>query len=242
MSLAVQQYLDRIMIYANLKDADEAAAARAEQEDHLEEKIERLKADGQPPEDAVFQAIEEHGAPRVVGYGLRPKFPWVDVRSHGTARGVIAIGPRAVGVFAFGGASMGVFAFGGLAVGVVSMGGLAVSLLFAWAGLALVPTGVAYAGAAIGLIAMGGFAAGVIAAGGFAIGLWADGGVALTHYPLESLPPVVRWVGTYMPNAKESWYLMMALMALFFPLIIVSNALQYRENKRVRDADPKLAE
>jgi len=126
MSRALKKYLDRVMIYANRNEKD-AAQIRAELEDHLLKKIDDLEAGGLSREDAVFGAIEDHGHPRTVGYGLRKRFSWVDVRTHGTARGFIAIGPKAIGVFAFGGTAFGLFAFGGVALGLVAFGGLALA-------------------------------------------------------------------------------------------------------------------
>ena len=145
MSRALQKYLDRVMIYAN-RDEKDAAQIRAEQEDHLLKKIADLEADGLSREDAVFQAIEGHGHPRTVGYGLRKRFSWVDVRTHGTARGFIAIGPKAIGVFAFGGAAFGLFAFGGFALGLVAFGGLALAALLSFGGCYVAIIGFAYGG------------------------------------------------------------------------------------------------
>ena len=84
MSRALEKYLDRVMIYANRNEAD-AARIRAEQEDYLLKKIADLEESGLPREDAVFQAIEEHGNPRTVGYSLRKGFALLDVRTQGTA-------------------------------------------------------------------------------------------------------------------------------------------------------------
>lgn len=76
MSRALKKYLDRVMIYANRTEAD-AARIRAEQQDHLLKKIADLEGDGLSREDAVFQAIKDHGTPRTVGYGLRKRFSWI---------------------------------------------------------------------------------------------------------------------------------------------------------------------
>ena len=80
-----------------------------------------------------------------------------------TARGWIAIGPRAVGGLAFGGMAAGGVAFGGLSFGLFSIGGLCAGLL-AWGGIA------------VGGLAVGGGAAGYVAIGGFAMGQHAFGG------------------------------------------------------------------
>lgn len=77
-SRALERYLDRVMIYANRNEAD-AARIRAELEDHLLQKIADLEAAGLSREDAVFQAIEDHGNPRAIGYGLRKRFSWISV-------------------------------------------------------------------------------------------------------------------------------------------------------------------
>ena len=72
MSMALEKYLDRVMIYANRKK-EAAAQIRAEIEDHLLKKIADLEAAGLSHEDAVFQAIEDHGVPWIIGWGLREK-------------------------------------------------------------------------------------------------------------------------------------------------------------------------
>ncbi len=111
-------------------------AIRQELEDHLLQKVEDLAEDGLPREEAILKALRQHGPPRAIGYRLRSPFPWIDIRTQGTARGVIAIGPRAEGIFAFGGIAVGVFAFGVLAIGVFSFGGVSVGFCSA-GGLAL---------------------------------------------------------------------------------------------------------
>ncbi len=98
-----------------------------------------------------------------VAYGLDP----VSGRRR-TAKGIVAVGERAVGVVAFGGMACGGIVFGGLgiglvsfsglALGLVSMGGLALGLLLAYGGLAAAP------------FAVGGLAAGWVATGGAAFG------------------------------------------------------------------------
>jgi tRNA A-37 threonylcarbamoyl transferase component Bud32 len=99
------------------------------------------------------------------------------------ARGIIAIGGRAVGVVAVGGAafggitmggvSVGVISFGGTAIGLVSIGGLAIGLLAALGGWAI--GGIALGGGAIALVASGGGAVGYYAMGGGAWGVHALG-------------------------------------------------------------------
>ncbi len=142
MSRALQKYLDHVMIYANRKEED-AAKIRLELEDHLRQKITELEAQGVPSEDAVARAIKAHGTVRTVGYGLRKGFPLLDVRTEGTARGIVAIGSRAVGVIAFGNVAVGLFAFGNVAMGVLAFGAVALAGLLAVGGLSLAPSGVA---------------------------------------------------------------------------------------------------
>jgi len=166
MSRALQKYLDDVMAYANRKKQD-AIKIRTELEDHLMQKTADLQAQGLPREDAIFQAIEDHGTARTVGYGLRKGFALLDVRTEGTARGFIAIGPKAIGVIAFGGVALGLFAFGGFAIGAIAFGWLAVAALISCGGVSLAPMGVA-----LGLGVLGRIAFGMVAGGELAVGLW----------------------------------------------------------------------
>lgn len=242
MSQAIERYLDRVMAYADLRDADEAASRRAEQADHLNEKIERLVADGSPREDAIFAAIEDHGPPSVVGYGLR-RWRWVDVRARGTARGVIAIGPKAVGIFAFGGAAFGILAIGGLSCGVISFGGLSLALLFCWAGVGAAPLGIAYAGLAFGLVAMGGLACGAVAEGGTAIGLWAHGTQSLSYYNQDSVPQLLSLLQPSRYVDKQFIFLFtVSLVISYIPLLALPLWASRRETQRMKQSDPWLVE
>lgn len=239
MSRALDKYLDQVMIYANRKPA-EAEAIRAELRDHLMTKVEDLKAQGIPPEDAVFQAIEDAGHPRKVGYGLRPKFPWIDIRHQGTARGVIAIGPKAVGVIASGGAAFGVISFGGLSVGILSIGGFAAGLLLAWGGFAFVPLGLAYGGFALGLLAIGGMAAGIIAVGGTAAGIWATGVSCASAYPIEQVPEWMKGLLSF--SQTHVGALTLLFLGLFMPTFALTQWAVVREKLRIKNADPTLLE
>jgi len=89
------------------------------------------------------------------------------------ARGIIAVGGRAIGVVAFGGIARGVFAFGGVALGVMAVGGVCAGL-FSLGGCALALM-LAWGGLAVGPIAFGGLAIGYYAAGGLALGVHAMG-------------------------------------------------------------------
>lgn len=234
MSQAIETYLERVMTCAKIEDPEQAASVRAEQRDHLEEKIERLVTDGVALEDAVFQAIDEHGDALNVGYGLRPAFPLIDIRARGTARGVIAIGPKAVGVFAFGGCAMGVFAFGGLTAGVFTIGGLTAALLLSWGGMAFVPLGVAYAGVGIAPVAIGGLAIGIVALGGQAIGMLAEGGVEWSHYTVDTAPEWMRSIiQTIIPTMENFAIINITMVGVMMALLLVSNVPILRETRRV---------
>ena len=132
----------------------------------------------------------------------------------GMARGIIAIGNRAIGVIAigrlcFGGFCLGVLpvglvALGSFSCGVVAIGGFAVGIM----ALGGVAAGLLAAGGIIfGLIAFGGFAFGLISGGGFAHGVVAMGGHTIgkyigspaTPYQIKSLilqayPHLSKWI------------------------------------------------
>lgn len=242
MNRAIDEYLDRVMAFANRKP-EEAPAVRAELRDHLLEKVAALKATGAPPEDAVFGALKEMGNPRVVGYGLRPRFPFLDVRAKGTARGFIALGPKAVGVFAFGGMAVGVFSLGGLSVGIFSVGGLGLGLLFAWAGLALAPLGLAYGGIAIGLAAAGGIAVGIVSAGAMALGVWVpQAGAAFSRHPVGEAPQAVARLCQFWDNPARFWTTYVSLIVLVAVASVLGGVLQAREGRRTRDPRSVFAE
>ena len=96
------------------------------------------------------------------------------------AKGIIAIGGKAVGGIAIGGSAQGIVAIGGVAIGVIAIGGCAIGLL-SIGGFAL---GIllALGGGAVGLgYSVGGGAIGMFASGGIAIGWSAVGGLALGH-------------------------------------------------------------
>jgi len=242
MSRALQKYLDRVMIYANRNEAD-AARIRAELEDHLLKKIADLETDSLSREDAVFQAIEDHGHPRTVGYGLRQRFPWVDVRTEGTARGFVAIGPKAVGVIALGGAAFGLLAFGGMAVGLITFGGLALAALLSFGGCSVALIGFAFGGFALGLIAYGGFACGIIATGGGAIGLWVpQAGKAISYFSRETVPHYLQYFDAFLTTKRTFIVTMLVFYAMLFPVLLVQGILTRKEYQRIKKADPKLVE
>ena len=236
MSRALQKYLDHVMLYANRKEED-ATKIRAELEDHLRQKIADLAAQGLTREDAVFQAIEDHGTSRTVGYSLRKGFALLDVRTQGTARGFIAIGPRAVGIIAFGNVAVGLFAFGNLALGALAFGALAIAGLLSMGGISLAPLG-----AAVGLAAVGRGAYGMIACGGLAVGLqvpWAIDGVSLLsgENGLQFLQHFRTHEGTVALIAITAW------LFLIFPIMNgVMCSIKRNEYLRIEKADQKLVE
>jgi hypothetical protein len=230
MSQALGKYLDRIMIYANRSEAD-AGKIRAELKDHLLKKIEELEAQGVKPQDAIFQAIETHGNPRNIGYGLRPRFPWIDVRTKGTARGFIAIGPRAVGVIALGGIACGVVSYGVLAVGLWSFGVLAIGLMTAIGYLAISPAGWAYGVIALGL--MGTMSLGMEAgAGSLSAGIKGCG--------LPAVNFVVNFLTAFRIYGIST---LIVLISCIITLVVhLLMFLSRRIHRRIIQADPSLAE
>ena len=239
MSQILESYLDRVMVYAN-RPEQEADDLRSELRDHLLRKIDDLQEQGLTPADAIYKAVNAHGHPRVVGYGLRKGFPLVDIRTHGTARGVIAIGPKAVGVFALGGVAFGVFACGGFAVGAVAMGGISAALLFAFCGVGIATF--AYGGMVVGLLAFGGFAAGIVAVGGFAVGLLAEGGRAVSFYDMQNAPAFMKGLSSLPHRPGLLGWASVLLVPILLVLVVVTNILTARERRRIQSADPWLQE
>lgn len=231
MSKLLQNYLDQVMTYANRAGKD-AETVRDELQDHLETSIEARVEAGESREDAIYEAVLANGDAQTVGYKLRPRFPLIDIRSEGVARGVVAIGPRAIGIFACGGASLGVISFGGASFGLISLGGLALGL-FSWGGLAL------------GLLAFGGFAAGAVAFGGFAMGLLAIGGGVFalwapkygngySHYTSANVPEYLLALENYLHGLYAMGEWMGLIMAFYMVLLGLTTYAQTLEKKRVQ--------
>ena len=237
----LDRYLDRILVYANLPEP-KAASVRQELKDHLLQKIDDLTAGGLPREEATLEALRQHGSPKVVGYGLRGPFPWIDIRSQGTARGVIAVGPRAVGIFAFGGFAVGIFSFGGFSVGLFSAGGFALGLLMAWGGFAA--GGVVSGGMALGIVAVGGIAAGLVAAGGAGVAAWVPHGWnhhgSTSYYTDANVPAVLRSLEPLLNGAMKFSDHFVIVMPTFLLVLLLINFIQYREIKRVHSGDAWL--
>ena len=250
MKTAMERYVSRVMAVADIGEPARERAIREELADHLEQKAEALRAEGVSEAEATIKAIEDHGNAVIVGYRLRP-WRLVDVRLRGTARGVIAIGPRAHGIVAIGGVAFGVFAFGGVALGVFGFGGMALALL-AVGGLAV--GGVAYGGLAVGLLAFGGLAAGVIASGGTVLGVWVPGaGTGLSYFTWETVPSSWRAIGetlSYNPNVPADraafgrlfFGLGVATFVAAFALSGLQTVAILKERKRLSGIDPSVLE
>lgn len=238
MSRALEKYLDHVMIYANRKP-DDATKIRLELEDHLRQKITELEGQGLPSEDAVSRAIKDQGSARTIGYGLRKGVAVLDIRTEGTARGIVAVGPRAVGVIAFGNVAVGLFAFGHICLGFIAFGAVALAGSVAVGGISLAPLG-----AALGLAAVGRVACGIIAGGGLAVGLsipWAvdrvsflsgdDGFQLLQHFR------------TSIGNGKGDLVILVLTFWIFmvFPLMNgIMCSIQRDEYRRIKKADPDI--
>lgn len=240
MNELLERYLDRVMIYAH-RPEPEAAELRRELKDHLLQKIDDLTRGGLDRGSATLEALRRHGHPRVIGYGLRPRFPLLDVRSSGTARGVIAVGPRAVGIVAIGGVATGMVAFGGAALGLVSFGGFALGLLYTFAGFGC--GFVANAGFALGVVAVGGFALGLTAAGGKAIGLWVPYGADIVrHYTPSNVP---GWLRGLDPLLNVSLFIethLVVILPLYLVMVFGLMVLRGREERRVGRGEDWLLE
>jgi hypothetical protein len=236
MKSLIDRYIDRVVLVANLPE-EKAAAIRQELRDHLLQKTEDLVAAGTPREEATLEALRQHGSPREIGYRLRGPFPWIDVRSRGTARGVIAIGPRAVGIVAFGGFAVGVIAFGGVACGLISAGGFALGLLFAFAGFGM--GGVVFGGFTLGLVAAGGYVAGVVGVGGMGSALWVPwtthGSYGVhSYYTAANVPPLLKSLARLMEIPEVLDRYPQITWPLYGLAIFGMSWMQTRERRRIR--------
>ncbi|MHC4580965.1 MAG: permease prefix domain 1-containing protein [Planctomycetota bacterium] len=238
MSRALEKYLGHVMIYANRKP-DEAAKVRLELEDHLKQKIAELEAQGLPNEDAVARAIKDHGAVRTVGYGLRKGFALLDVRTEGTARGLVAVGPRAVGVLAFGNIAVGLFAFGHISLGFIAFGAVALAGSVAVGGVSLAPMG-----AAVGLAAAGRVACGMIACGTVAVGLsvpWAADRISLLSG--DNALQFLQHFRTFARSGTGNFVVILLAVWFFivFPFLRgIMCSIQRDEYRRIKKADPDI--
>jgi hypothetical protein len=151
-----------------------------------------------------------------------------------------------------GGCATGVIAVGGLAIGLFSIGGLGLGLLLAFGGIALAPLGISYGGFALGLLAVGGFACGVVASGGFAMGLWVPGGgMIMRYFTPETVPQFLILFDNFLSfrdeASKSVWVRSNVVVNVFFYSLLTiglaANAIFLgRENRRFREADPRILE
>jgi len=234
MKRLIDIYLDKVLAYAELPER-RTAEIREELEDHLIAEVEVQREQGADVEQAALTAIRKMGPPELVGSRLDRKFRLIDIRARGVARGVIAIGPRAVGVFAFGGLAMGVVAVGGAAVGLISIGGVGLGLLLSWSGLAVSLIS-ANGGAAVGLVAWGGLAIGVLGWGGLVIACAPlGGGVFKTWYPsLEAAP---GWMQALQPILQVPTFIndhIVPILIAYVLVVTVSSVVQVMHEHRVR--------
>ncbi len=245
MRRALEKYLDRVMIYANRNEKD-ATQILAELQDHLLKKIADLEAKGLSHEDAVFQAIEDHGDAETVGHGLRRRFPLVDVRTKGTARGIIAIGPKAVGIIAIGGVAVGVLSYGGISFGFMSLGLLSLGLVISIGGFSLAPLGFAFGAIALGVMAAGLLSFGVTAIGVLAISLIydpiyvSDCAKIISYFTSETTPYFLLQIKN-IANVMGGWtWLPFYISCIIF--LAVKLVLSRKERKRIKNADLSLVE
>ena|GEM_PF-4270343 len=234
MSRILEKYLDHVMVYAD-RDERDSAEIRAELKDHLLKKIADLESEGLSHEDAVFGAVEDHGRPKTVGYGLR-KHRWIDVRTQGTARGFVAIGPRAVGTFAIGGVAVGVFSFGIAAIGLVSFSVVGIALLYCYGmALAIAPAGLANGTVAVGVMAVGFLPCGLVVFGPHALGPYGQY-VHASHMPSHA-PYAFGYAYALMHEYLTLWggLAILAVSALFGAVMTLGSALcwrSYRSDQR----------
>lgn len=126
-----------------------------------------------------------------------------------TAKGIVAIGGKAVGVFAFGGLASGFMAFGGIATGAIAFGGLSFGLV-SLGGLAIA-IAIAIGGLSIAPISMGGNAIGHYAFGGKARGTYIIDGKTKTPEAEEFFLP---WVHELFSEMGSVMFILMALVML----------------------------
>jgi hypothetical protein len=234
-------YLDQVMAYGGLPPA-EATTARNELKDHLLARIDDLEAQGATRDDAAFRAIHEHGRPWVVGYGLRPRFPWIDVRVHGTARGVFAVGPKAVGIVACGIVSTGVISCGVLSFGVLSLGVIACAM---FSSFGIISAGSISLGInAMGLIAAGINSAGIVAGGLNSAGLWVfNGKNVLSYYDEQSVPRWLQELGFSVSwNTLETTLAFAPILCVWMLLIASALCFARGERRRLRDSGPWIVQ
>ncbi|MEM6885467.1 MAG: permease prefix domain 1-containing protein [Verrucomicrobiota bacterium] len=230
MSKLAPLYLERVFQFAEL-DPQEHREKWDELEDHLLSSIEAEKQAGLGDEEATLKAIRKMGHPQVIGSRLSRPWRWLDVRATGTARGFVAIGPKAVGVIAFGGYARGFIAIGGLSIGVISNGGLGIGL-FSWSGLSLAL--ISYGGLALGGVTWGGLSAGILSQGGFVTALVSRGGGEV-HSFYKSMAAAPEWIQSFAVLEKVMYWVNVyspVLLGLYVVVVLACIILQNLHNKR----------
>jgi predicted Ser/Thr protein kinase len=155
----VSRRLDEIVLRALAKEPER----RYQRASHLKQEVETAP---RTPEEGrrLVRGWEWRTKSAILGWPLVHICSGTDEQGRPLwARGVIAIGNRALGLVALGGLAIGLLAFGGGAVGLVALGGGAVGAM-------------ALGGGAVGVVAVGGGAAGYYAAGGGAAGAYVVSG------------------------------------------------------------------
>lgn len=186
----IEIYIDQVIRHSRRHGAT-ADELRAELRDHLMAAVEHWMSDGATQDDAALRAVYDHGDAQRVGSRLRERTRFVDVAFTGTARGVIAIGPRAIGVVAVGWVAIGIFAVGPVAIGAVSVGVFSLAAMLGWGMVSVSSVAVGFA--TVGLISQGHFAVGLASCGTWAVGLWVpiEEGVRqrISFYSTEAVAP-----------------------------------------------------
>ena len=190
----------------------------------------RVRAEQRRRNPAAYQgsAVFEYRS-RATCFGLpllhiRQAPPEVDAPP---ARGIVAVGDRAVGVIAMGELSMGLVSVGVVSIGVVSIGGASLGLL-SLGGVALGP--LAFGGGAIGLIASGGLALGWHAAVG---GLAAARHFALGVLAFADHADDAQAVAFFARNHASA--VIPALLAAIVVFTVVPGAILARRARSLRE-------
>jgi tRNA A-37 threonylcarbamoyl transferase component Bud32 len=144
------------------------------------------------------------------------------------AKGIIAIGGRAVGVFAMGGGAVGVVAIGGGAIGLFAIGGGALGLLVAIGGGAL-GLGFSVGGLAVGSIAMGGLAVGYYGFGGGAFAVHGVSGLGKDPAAAAFFEP---WAGPFINFVTSVSIPVSISLSIFITVVMAIAALHSRKKDK----------
>lgn len=185
---AIDRRLDQIVFRTLEKRPD----ARYQQANQLKTDVETVSHSPRRalPASNRFAFREYRSRTTVMGLPFFHYANGIDPRTGrgAVAKGVVAIGPRAIGALAIGGQALGIVAIGGISIGVFSIGGVCLGLMMALGGISI-STLFAAGGVAVGFVAVGGASAGVAALGGAAIGPYYSGGLGQTPPPPEFIFP-----------------------------------------------------